>query len=111
PLIIQEEAVNNLLGHPDTHRSMGPDGIHPRVLRELAKELAKPLSIIYQQSWLTGDVPDDWRLANVSPIYKKGQKEDPGNYRPVSLTSVLGNIMERFVLRALTSHVRDNQGI
>ncbi|GAB0206965.1 hypothetical protein GRJ2_003162100 [Grus japonensis] len=79
PPMIQEEAVNNLLHHLDTHKSMGLDGIHLRVLRELAEELAKPLSIIYQQSWLTGEVPDDWRLANVMPIYKKGQKEDPGN--------------------------------
>ncbi|KAF1512409.1 putative RNA-directed DNA polymerase from transposon X-element, partial [Eudyptula albosignata] len=113
PPIIQEEAeaVNDLLCHLDAHKSMGPDGIHPRVLRELAEELAKPLSIIYQQSWLTGEVPDDWRLANVTPIYKKGRKEDPGNYRPVSLTSVPGKIMERLILRALTRHERDNQGI
>ncbi|KAF1410082.1 hypothetical protein FQV24_0007536, partial [Spheniscus mendiculus] len=121
PPIIQEEAVNDLLCHLDAHKSMGPDGIHPRVLRELAEELAKPLSIIYQQSccqlglnhdtWLTGEVLDDWRLANVTPIYKKGRKEDPGNYRPVSLTSVPGKIMERFILRALTRHKRDNQGI
>jgi len=73
---------------------MGPDVIHPRVVRELAEELAKPLSIIYQQSCLTGEVPDDWTIASVTPIYKKAQKEDPGNYRPVSLTSVPGNIME-----------------
>ncbi|KFW70572.1 hypothetical protein AS28_01949, partial [Pygoscelis adeliae] len=111
PPIIQEEAVNDLLHHLDTHKSMGPDGIHPRVLRELAEEVAKLLSIIYQQSWLTGEVPDNWRLANVTPIYKKGQKEDPGNYRPVSLTSVSGKIMEQFILRVLTRHVRDNQGI
>ncbi|GAB0204034.1 mitochondrial enolase superfamily member 1 [Grus japonensis] len=109
--MIQEEAVNDLLCHLDTHKSMGPDGIHPRVLRELAEELAKPLSIIYQQSWLTGEVPDDWRLANVTPIYKKGRKEDPGNYRPVSLTSVPGKIMEQFILSALTRQVQDNQGI
>ena len=56
---------------------MGPDGIHPRVMRELADELAEPFSIIYQQSWLTGEVPDDWKLANVTPIHKKGGKEDP----------------------------------
>jgi len=62
------------------------------VLRELAEELAKSLSIIYQQSWLKGEVPDDWRLANVMPICKKGRKEDPGNYRPVSLTSVPGRL-------------------
>ncbi|KAK4831670.1 LOW QUALITY PROTEIN: hypothetical protein QYF61_018667 [Mycteria americana] len=103
------EAVNDLLRHLDTHKSMGPDGIHPRVLRELAEELAKPLCIIYQQSWLTGEVPDDWRLANVMPIYKKGQKEDLGNYRPVSLTLGLGKIMEQFILSALNRHA--NQGI
>ncbi|KAK4827473.1 hypothetical protein QYF61_018709 [Mycteria americana] len=87
------------------------DGIHPRVLRELAEEFAKPLSIIYQHSWLTGEVPDDWRLANLTPIYKKGQKEDPGNYRPVSLTLVLGKIMEQSNLSALNRHLQANQGI
>jgi len=84
---------------------MRPDGIHPKVLGE---ELAKPPSIIYQQFWLTGAVPDDWKITSVTPIYKKGRKEDPGNY---SLTSVLGKIMERFILSALTGHVKDNQGI
>jgi len=111
PPIIQEEAVNDLLCHLDTHRSMGPDGIHPRVLKELAEELAKPLSIICQQSWLTGEVPDNWRIASVTSIYNKGQKDDPGNYRPASLTLVPGKIMERFMLSALTRHVKDNQRI
>jgi len=89
---------------------MGPDGIHPRVLRELVEELAKPLSIICQQSWLTGEVPDDWMIASVTPIYRKGWKEDPGNYRPVSLTLVPGKVMEWFILSALTGHVKGNQG-
>ncbi|KAK4815154.1 hypothetical protein QYF61_017595 [Mycteria americana] len=109
--IIQGEMVSDLLHHLDTHKSMGPDGIHPRVLRELAEVLTKPLSILYQQSWLTGEVPADWRLANVTPIFKKGQKEDPGNYRPVSLTSVLGKVMEQIILSAITRHVWDNQVI
>ncbi|KAK4826432.1 LOW QUALITY PROTEIN: hypothetical protein QYF61_009129 [Mycteria americana] len=109
--IIQGEMVSDLLHHFDTHKSMGPDEIHPRVLKELAEELTKPLSIIYQQSWLTGEVPADWRLANVTPIFKKGQKEDPGNYRPVSLTSVPGKLMEQIILSAITRHVENNQGI
>ncbi|KAK4816876.1 LOW QUALITY PROTEIN: hypothetical protein QYF61_024518 [Mycteria americana] len=90
---------------------MGPDEIHPRVLKELAEVLTKPLSIIYQQSWLTGEVPVDWRLANVTTIFKKGRKEDPGNYRPVSLTSVPGKLMEQIILSAITQHLEDNQGI
>ncbi|KAK4816622.1 hypothetical protein QYF61_019321 [Mycteria americana] len=63
------------------------------------------------QSWLTGEVPADWRLANVTPIFKKGRKEDPGNYRPVSLTSVPGKLMEQIILSAITWHVENNQGI
>ncbi|KAK4825758.1 hypothetical protein QYF61_002241 [Mycteria americana] len=90
---------------------MGPDEIPPRVLKELADVLTAPLSIIYQPSWLTGEVPVDWRLANVTAIYKKGRKEDPGNSRPVSLTSVLGKLMEQLILSAITRHAEDNQGI
>ncbi|GAB0175842.1 mitochondrial enolase superfamily member 1 [Grus japonensis] len=93
----------------DTHKPMGPDGIHPRVVRELSGVLTKPLSIIYQPSWLTGEVPVDWRLANVMPIHKKGRKEDPGNYRPVSLTLVLGKVMEQIILSAIMWHVQDNK--
>ncbi|KAK4824706.1 hypothetical protein QYF61_017932 [Mycteria americana] len=76
---------------------MGPDEIHPRVLKELAD--------------LTGEVPADWRLANVTPIFKKGRKEDLGNYRPVSLTSVPGKLVEQIILSAITRHVENNQGI
>jgi len=90
---------------------MGPNGIHPRVLRELAENLAKPLSIIYQQSWLIGEVPDDWRISFVTSIYKKGWKEDPRNYRPVSLILVPEKITEQFILSAATGHMKDNQGI
>ncbi|KFV61625.1 RNA-directed DNA polymerase from mobile element jockey, partial [Dryobates pubescens] len=95
---IHEELVRALLSHLDTHKSVGPDGIHPRVLRELADELAKPLSIIFLQSWLTAEVPDDWKRANVVPIHKKGRMEEPGNYRPVSLTSVPGKVMEQIMV-------------
>ncbi|KAK4821662.1 LOW QUALITY PROTEIN: hypothetical protein QYF61_027130 [Mycteria americana] len=109
--IIQGEMGSNLLHHSDTQKSMGLDGIHPRVLRELAEVLTKPLSILYQQSWLTGEVPVDWRLANVTPIYKKGWKEDPGNYRPVSLTLLPGRVMEQIILSAIMQHVQDNQVI
>ncbi|GAB0185701.1 mitochondrial enolase superfamily member 1 [Grus japonensis] len=103
--------VRDLLYHLNTHKSMGPDGIHPRVLRELAEVLTNTLSIIYQHSWLTREVSVDWRLANVMPVYKKGQKEDPGNYRPVSLTLLPGKVMEQVILSAIMWHVQDNQVI
>lgn len=62
--------------HLDTNRSVGPEGIHPRVLSELVEELAKLLSIIYHHCWLTREVSDDWRLANVKPIHNKSWKRD-----------------------------------
>ncbi|GAB0183988.1 mitochondrial enolase superfamily member 1 [Grus japonensis] len=98
--------VTDLPQHSDIHKSMGLDGIRPRVLRELVEVLTKPLSIIYWQSWVTEEVPVDWRLANVMPIYKKGQKEDLGNYRPVSLALVPGEVMEQIILSAITWNVR-----
>uniref|UniRef100_A0A803XPX6 Reverse transcriptase domain-containing protein n=1 Tax=Meleagris gallopavo TaxID=9103 RepID=A0A803XPX6_MELGA len=101
----------DLVFHLDCYKSIGSDEIHLRVMRELAEVIAKPLSIIYQCSWSTGEVPEDWRLAIVTPIYMKGWKEDPGNYRPVSLTSVPGKVMEQNVLEEITQHVGDNWGI
>ena len=89
---------------------MGPDGLHPRVRRELADVVAKPLPIILWQSWLIGDVPVDWRLANVMPIFKKGRK-DPGSNRPISFTLVLGKFMERAISRAIMDQLKVNQGI
>ncbi|XP_009955258.1 PREDICTED: bromodomain adjacent to zinc finger domain protein 2B-like [Leptosomus discolor] len=87
---------------------MGPDGINPRVLQELADIIVGPLSIIFQWPWESGEVPVDWKLANVVPVFKKGKKEEPGNYRPVSLTSVPGKIMEKFILGVIEKHLRDN---
>ena len=72
------------------YKSMGLDDMHPRVLKELAEAVAEPLSIIFEKLWLTGEILDDCRKGHVIPIYKKGSKENPRNYRLVSLTSVPG---------------------
>uniref|UniRef100_A0A8B9PGQ4 Reverse transcriptase domain-containing protein n=1 Tax=Apteryx owenii TaxID=8824 RepID=A0A8B9PGQ4_APTOW len=109
--LVEEEWVRDHLSKPDTHKSMGPDGMHPRVLRELADVIAKPLSIIFERSWRTGEVPEDWKKANVTPVFQKGKKEDPGNYRPVSLTCISGKVMEQLILEAISKHVEDKKVI
>ena len=85
--------------------------MHPRVLKELAEVVAKQLSIIFEKSWLSGEVPDNWRKGYVTPIYRKGNKEDPGNYRLMSFTSVPGKIMEQIPLDDMLDHMRNEHVI
>jgi len=59
---------------------MGPDEVHPWVLRKLADEVAEPLSIIFEKSWQSGELLSDWKRESINSIFKKGKKEDPGNY-------------------------------
>lgn len=63
--------MRDQLSHTDAHNSMGPGGIHPRVMRELAEELSKLLSMIYHQSWLAEEIPDDWKVASGAVIHKR----------------------------------------
>jgi len=90
---------------------MGPDRMHPCVLRELADVIAKPLSFIFERSWRTQEMPEDWRKASVTPGFKKDEKEDPGNYRPISLTSTTGKVMRQLVLDVISRQVEEKKAI
>lgn len=79
--------VSDQIHHIDTQKSLGLDGIHPSVLRELVEVLTEPLYTKYQQSWLTGEVPVDCKSVNVMSTSKKCCKADLGNHRPFSLNS------------------------
>jgi len=109
--LVEEDCVSDHLSNLDTYKSMGPHGMHPRVLREPADVIAEPLSTISERSWRTGEVPEDWRRANVIPVFKKGKKEDPGNYRLVSLTSILGKMMELLILEVIIKQVEEKKVI
>ncbi|TRZ15395.1 hypothetical protein HGM15179_011709 [Zosterops borbonicus] len=69
------------------------------------------LSITFERSWRTGEVPEDWRKANVTSVFKMSWKEDPGNYRPVSLTSVPGKVMKQFILDVISKPVEGERVI
>ena len=89
--------------------SAGPDGIHPRVIKEVQKEVAPALCRIFDLSMRISLVPKAWKDAIVVPIFKKGQRKDPGNYRPVSLTSICGKLMERLIRRSVLHHFNVNR--
>ena len=79
------------------NKSAGPDGLHPSILRELAGPLAILVCNLTNKCFEQGKIPDEWKDSNVTRIYKKGDKTDPGNYRPVSLTCILSKVAESFV--------------
>ena len=99
-----ERALNSL----KVNKSPGPDGLHPRILSELSFELSRPLTLLFNKTMSCGVIPSDWKIAEVRPIFKKGSKTSPGNYRPVSLTSIICKVFEGFVRNVLYKHLVDN---
>ena len=90
------------------HKASGPDQITPRFLKEMAPSITRALTLIFQASYDQGQVPEDWKRANVTPLFKKGDKSKAANYRPVSLTSTCLKIMEHIVHSNLMNFLESN---
>ncbi len=93
--------IQNLLQNLDPNKAQGPDNVHGRILKSCSKSLATPLAYLYDLSYSTGNIPAEWKLANVVPIHKKGSKTDVSNYRPISLTSLIMKTYERVIREEL----------
>jgi len=106
---ISSDQVMKQLDRLRSDKASGPDDLSPRVLKEVKEEICEPLTIILQRSINEGMVPDDWRQANVSPIYKKGGKAQTAKYRPVSLTSQVSKICECLIRDAVVEHLENNR--
>ena len=94
---VNTDGVLKLLQKLNVNKASGPDMIPARLLKELSKEIAAFFCIIYQKCLETGSIPDVWRTANVSAIYKKGEKFKASNYRPVSLTCISCKMFEHIL--------------
>ena len=86
-------------------KALGPDELHIRVLKELATELGPVFAHLFQKSLDTGEIPKEWPLANICPLYKKGDRALACNYRPVSLTCVPCKLLEHIVCSNIMAHL------
>ena len=102
-----EPGIVKLLQGLQPHKAAGPDSVPPRILKDLAQELGPILTVFFQQIYDSGTTPQDWRDANVVPIYKKGNRHQPENYRPVSLTSVLSKCYEHILCSSIMRHLEE----
>ena len=91
-----------------TFKSPIYDGLHPRVINELANCISILLSIIFNTYLTTGKLPIDWKQANISAIHKKGSKTQPQNYWPVSLMSIVGKILKEIIRDTVIVHMKEN---
>ena len=105
---IDVDSVKNILKKTNVNKSMGPDGIHPKFLNECYIELASPITMIIKDSLAAGILPTLWKIAKICPIFKKGDKLDPLNYRPISLTCIICKICETIVRDRLMEHLDFN---
>ena len=94
---IPVEEVEKKLRSLNTNKSYGPDEIPPNLIFKLAEILSEPLTILLNSSLRSGKIPREWKTAVISSVSKKGSRNFPGNYRPISLTCVLCRIMESFL--------------
>ena len=108
-LSIGEEGVFKLLHNIKVDKAAGPDELPSRVLQECASEITPAVTAIFQKSVDSGELPEDWRDANVAPVYKKGDGHTPENYRPVSLTCVLSKRLEHIICHHMLNHLDKHQ--
>ena len=101
--------IEKLLNKINTSKAKGPDNISNIILKNCAKQLAPGLRTIFQHSIDSGDLPDDWINANISPVFKKGDVHLAENYRPVSLTSVACKLLEHVICKHLLNHLERNK--
>ena len=109
PLLkIHMEGVLHLLLNLKISKATGPDKIPGYLLKELAYQISPVLTLIYCAFISQGTVPSDWKLVNVVPIFKKGSKSYPSNYRPVSLTSICCKVLVHIIYSSIWHHLEDH---
>ena len=108
-IVVSAVGVTKLLKGLNPSKALGPDELHPRVLKELASELGPVFAHLFQQSVDMGEIPKEWSLANICPLFKKGDRSLACNYRPVSLTCVPCKLLEHIVCSNIMAHLDEHK--
>ena len=103
-----ENKVKLLLKQLNVSKSTGPDNFHPRFLKETADNISYPITILFNKSLSEGSLPSDWKRANVTCIFKSGNKTKSSNYRPISITNILCRMLESVIKSAVMEHCKDS---
>ena len=103
------EGIYRLLNDLDVNKAPGSDKIPNRILKYCATEIAQILQVIFNQSLTSGNLPDDWLTANITPIFKKGNRSSPLNYRPILLTVVCCKVLEHIIYHHIMDHLSQHQ--
>lgn len=111
PPVVVERGLAALVGGLDIRKSAGPDNISAYTLKEFAKNVTPflpCLTKVLNKSIKTGKVPQDWKMAFICPVFKSGQRDEPGNYRPISLTSITSKLLEHIISVSMWQHINEN---
>ena len=104
-VILSVSEVELTLLNLDASKATGPDELPAKILKETAEVIAPSLTELFNKSLRLGCLPEDWKLANIVPVFKKDNKEQAENYRPISLLSIVSKVMERCLFNAIRDHV------
>lgn len=107
-ICITKEAIKGAIERLDWNSSPGPDGISPYFLKTMVTSLLDPLLFLFRKSTESGKVPKEWKQANVTPVHKNGSKKLPMNYRPISLTSIIGKLLETILKNQIYEYIEEN---
>ena len=110
-IVISREVVSREIDRLKKTKSPGSDDIFLRILKECREEFVEPIVMIFRKSLDTGVVPRLWRQANVVPTFKKKDKAESSNYRTISLTSVVGKMIEAIIAREIRKHLDEHKVI
>ena len=104
---LDERNIYHALKNLNPNKSKGPDNINGLLLKNFAQSISYPLTILFNISFRTGSLPTEWKMVNIDPVYKKGDKNCIENYRPIPLTCIVSKIFEKCIRDELLSHCKD----